>query len=644
MSEPPDYVARPYQPVHGSLPSTYQWQAMSQDQLEALRKRLIESIIQVVVQAVTGLFIPGGGMGGASSQLTSWATSVASQAISAIEAIVEALTGQAGGLNLLSPLSWLFPGLTNNGDGTLSSILDELFNDNGDGTWSFIENGIHTLLDSGDGILSSPANLLQSLLGQLGTHQATMDRQQTLIDTLFNSINYTNIFGNQIDNLLDVLRNIPALNVGGVAGPANIGSSVLEFLNAIVGGTYGTPGSGASLANAFDALSWLSGGAFLGRGAFDILGNRGNKPFGTGMLASSVAPIQLPLTGTTPPTFGVTASAATTLWHRFAEPMSLGVIRWWGQTTTNISDMRVAIKKMDPVTGDVTLAHDSANIIGDVSNTLGVNTYTIPSSIAVLANEVYGAEVSVRSGIGTYQIVGEPTWMTNDTHVFPRRISSTRNPGGAAHPSTISSATMSGLYASNIPHMEFAVDTGVGVEYHEPQLVAFPSSGIQVIPTWANFVEVVAVGSGGGGAGGSTAYGINGEHGDPGSWTTATWARGADFTGTPTVTVTVNNGGNGGGLYGSGSNGGNCVAAITGHTVTGIGGSGGSGLGPAAGPGPGNRTYGINPVPPPYTGGAQQGVFGSPGNAPGGAASGGGYLGSGGTGAKGEVWLRFRQT
>jgi hypothetical protein len=72
MTQPPDYVGRPYQPVHSTLASSYQWQGMSQDQLEGLRKRLIESIIQIVVQAIKGFFIPAGPVGDAYDQLTNW--------------------------------------------------------------------------------------------------------------------------------------------------------------------------------------------------------------------------------------------------------------------------------------------------------------------------------------------------------------------------------------------------------------------------------------------------------------------------------------------------------------------------------------------------------------------------------------------
>lgn len=74
MTTPDYYLPKgsDYQAVHNEPPSNTQWVGMTQDQVNSLRQRLIESIIQVVVQVVTGGFITGGGFGGATSQLGSW--------------------------------------------------------------------------------------------------------------------------------------------------------------------------------------------------------------------------------------------------------------------------------------------------------------------------------------------------------------------------------------------------------------------------------------------------------------------------------------------------------------------------------------------------------------------------------------------
>ena len=75
MTQPPDWATDTpsHPPVHTEPPRNYQWDQMSQDELQAMRKRLIDSILQIIVQAVTGLFFPGGGIFGAFNQLEDWA-------------------------------------------------------------------------------------------------------------------------------------------------------------------------------------------------------------------------------------------------------------------------------------------------------------------------------------------------------------------------------------------------------------------------------------------------------------------------------------------------------------------------------------------------------------------------------------------
>jgi hypothetical protein len=57
----PNYGISPFaSSVHGDMPSTYNWQNLSQEQLQALRKNLINSIVQVIVMAIKGVLTPGG--------------------------------------------------------------------------------------------------------------------------------------------------------------------------------------------------------------------------------------------------------------------------------------------------------------------------------------------------------------------------------------------------------------------------------------------------------------------------------------------------------------------------------------------------------------------------------------------------------
>jgi hypothetical protein len=465
------------------------------------------------------------------------------------------------------------------------------------------------------------------------------------IDTIFEAISGVANLGTALDDLLGILQNIPTGNILGVGGPLNIGLSLLESWSQLVGGFVGTIGSGAGLADLFNIGNIIGSQSALGAFSWDILGIRNNKTMATGMLPTSVSPIALTDigSGASATTFGVTSSAATVLWHRFEEAMSLGVISWLGGGTTSITDMRVNIWKMDPSTGDAELIHNSANIIGDVNATTNYNTYEIPTPIAVEATDVYGAEIEVRAGAGTHNVVGKQMWLPSHPTVYPRKFWSKRNSGGSAPPSTIASGSVD--YATtNMPTIEFAVETGPGTEFHEPQRLQFTSSGSTVVPNWANFVDRILVAPGGGGNGGSTQIGLDGEGGDNGAWASGTLARGTHFTGTPTVTVTLGTPGGGGGLASDGGNATNSTIAVTGaSTLTAIGGTGGNSLvvGSASnGQSPGNLNYGGVT----YAGGGVQSTNGADGAPYGGGGAGGGYFGSGGDGAASSAWLVFRQS
>lgn len=100
--------------VHNAPAPSGQWAGMSQNQLDALRGQLVESIISTVTQALTGLFLPGP-LGSAFEQLKDWADNIG-------EAITESLASLFGRiedatgvdlsvlLDLLAPLDMSSPG------------------------------------------------------------------------------------------------------------------------------------------------------------------------------------------------------------------------------------------------------------------------------------------------------------------------------------------------------------------------------------------------------------------------------------------------------------------------------------------------------------------------------------------------------
>jgi hypothetical protein len=137
--------------VHTEPPSTTQWQNLTQDQVNALRSKLLESILQVVVQLVTGGLLPGS----AGTQLTNWANN-----LPLIGPIVTALTGgnvdPGAGLAGLTSFFNFAPG-TSNILSTLTSGAETL-------AQSAIDTLVGFLGGSGTGNSTSTLN---SLLGKI---------------------------------------------------------------------------------------------------------------------------------------------------------------------------------------------------------------------------------------------------------------------------------------------------------------------------------------------------------------------------------------------------------------------------------------------------------------------------------------------
>jgi hypothetical protein len=92
----PDYVGKPYAAVHTEPPRNYQWEQLSQDQLSAMRTKLVESVIQNIVQAIRGLFVPTGQPTAASDQLSDWSTDISDNLFGTIDDIVNSLFGWLG--------------------------------------------------------------------------------------------------------------------------------------------------------------------------------------------------------------------------------------------------------------------------------------------------------------------------------------------------------------------------------------------------------------------------------------------------------------------------------------------------------------------------------------------------------------------
>ncbi len=100
-----------YPPVHNEPPASYSWQNMSQAQIDSLRANLIESILQVIEQALTGGLIPGS----AFAQINAWAAAIVNQLFDFFNGLFGLLTG--GGIftgieGLLSQIGSALGGLS----------------------------------------------------------------------------------------------------------------------------------------------------------------------------------------------------------------------------------------------------------------------------------------------------------------------------------------------------------------------------------------------------------------------------------------------------------------------------------------------------------------------------------------------------
>lgn len=79
MTEVPDWAIKVPQKIT-QLPPTNQWVGPTQDQMQQMRKQLLESILSAVVQAIRGIFIPGP-FGAALEQLQEWTEDIPGEVV-----------------------------------------------------------------------------------------------------------------------------------------------------------------------------------------------------------------------------------------------------------------------------------------------------------------------------------------------------------------------------------------------------------------------------------------------------------------------------------------------------------------------------------------------------------------------------------
>lgn len=471
-----------------------------------------------------------------------------------------------------------------------------------------------------------------------------LGRWQLLLDSIVNVFTGENTWYHSLEDLVLALLNIPFGNVIGVAGPTNIGASILAFIDSLISGLVGAAGVGASLADVFNISKLVSSAASLGSFAWEILGIRNNKPVANGLLSTSDANYPYPNANTY---LAVTQTDSLCVTYRAAESAPIGVISWLGHTSANITHFYVNVRKIDPVTGARVLVHHSADIKANLPSTSSPDWvfYELPNPIARLASDDF--EIQLVPVGGTHYVKGYSDDDDIPDHPYAHVLApaATRNETSPDSPSS----TIAKGSVTTSPHVmwiETGIDTGNSPGHHDPVTVYFTETTSIPIPTWAGAIDAIPLGAGGGAMSGGT-LGFYGEPGHAGKFAVATWVRGVDFDDSvTTVTFSCGAGGAGGHALGSGTDGGDSTFSITGHAVTGAGGERGNQLlvGLASHqPGEGAGTFTFDGEE--YVGGGDQNTYGTTGVSPGGGGCGGNWVSfqAGGAGAPGGGWLRFRQ-
>ncbi|SPX87711.1 serine hydrolase [Mycobacteroides abscessus] len=508
----------------------------------------------------------------------------------------------------------------------------------------FVTNDAQTGTFNFDDGVGKKTNKIQQgwIDGLANSFQEVLSRWQLIIDTVVNGITGSNNALHTLEDLFEAVTHIPLFKILGFGGPGDANTTFEEFLSHLLGGMSGStdPNSNGGFADLFNVAKLLQTAAAMGESAFQILSIRNNTPVNTGLLPSGRSNYGLTSVNTT---LSATQSASLIATMRVEQDIALGVVSWLGCGTSGITAFYVNIWKLDGVSGDWALVHHSPNILSELTagTTPNWTFYQLDTPVDQKAGETYAYEL-VPVG-GTHSVRGISTTDDIPDHPFAQVVglAATRDNSSSPNtpPSTIAKSSV--VRSGNIPWIETAIDTGNGVGYYDPISVYVVDSGTIPIPSWANFVDVTAVGGAGGAQQGLT-LGFHGESGSPGLYKSTTWQRGVHFADDAVLTFTKGVGGLGG--QGDGADGTASIWSIPDYSITAEPGVGGTELQLGANPigrGPGNFEYkGEN-----HVGGADQKVPGRDGVSPGGGGNGGNGLTFqfGGNGADGAGWVRFRQ-
>jgi hypothetical protein len=132
------------------------------------------------------------------------------------------------------------------------------------------------------------------------------------------------------------------------------------------------------------------------------------------------------LTGTTPSEISVTQANSVIGMIQIPAAATKSTIVWQGFGVTSLSAAYVNLYSVNIATGALTKVYSSANIISDIGSGLGWIYVPMTTSLPVVQNSWYAAELQV-VGTGTHTMVGLPShWIPANPNVFPSQLGATR--------------------------------------------------------------------------------------------------------------------------------------------------------------------------------------------------------------------------
>lgn len=387
---------------------------------------------------------------------------------------------------------------------------------------------------------------------------------------------------------------VQASNVTGAQGHVNISETATSTWDGLVSGLNQTPSTGNSLADVAQAAQTVAATATTAlTTSATALNAVSAAPMFMALDPTQEANVPLTNLNATAAVVGTTTGNSMISFVRCQRASTKTGVTFSCKSgfPSNITSFYVNIYILDPSTGNLDYQFSSTNMAASVTNSAPWRTFSFPTGLPVNTGDVVAVEFQVllssSSGVMSFLGCSTPANPSNSSVLLQNLSASRSSIGGSPPTGNVSSF---GWSAVGLPYVALESVAHLN-QYFAPVTHQYIANTTVTPPSWANWVDCIALGGGGGG---------------------------------------------GGGTAGGGSSGGNTVITAGTNVVTGTGGAGA-----ASGNDTSTQSYGGAPGPETYLtatyyGGNQvsyQSAGGNPGGGGGGGKVGGlyGYGGSPGT-------------